>query len=236
MLSLPPLSPERGAKAERQGYLSHNHMEQESIISAIESVLFVHGEPMAVSKLAKTIDSDETETTAGIEGLRKRYADASSGLTVITHGKNVEIATRPENASVVEKLIAGDREETLGKAALEFLSIVAYRGPVSRARIESIRGVNCSFSLRNLLLRNLIERRPNPSDAREYEYFPTIGLLEMLGIGTIEELPEYGNLSTDGRLSFLNETATETGSPEKEDIDGSSMAAEPVADQENIST
>ncbi len=193
-------------------------MNQESIISAIESVLFVHGEPMAISKLAKAVGADEPAVMLGIEGLRMRYAEATSGLTVIEHGKGIEIATRPENVSIVEQLIAGDREETLGKAALEVLSIVAYRGPVSRARIESIRGVNCSFSLRNLLLRNLIERRPNPSDAREYEYFPTIGLLELLGLGSVGELPDYGNLSTDGRLSFLEETSAEEAAGDTEAV------------------
>jgi segregation and condensation protein B len=193
-------------------------MDQEHIISAIESVLFLHGEPMAVSKLGKTVGISEEETRNGIEGLRKRYAGADSGLALIEHGKSIEIATRPENAPFIEKLFVSDREEGLGKAALEVLSIVAYRGPVSRAKIEAIRGVNCSFSLRNLLLRNLIDRRPNPTDAREYEYFPSFQLLEMLGVGAVEALPEYGTLSADKRLAVLEDMMEKNGEDDQKEI------------------
>lgn len=180
-------------------------MESEKITSAIEAMLFLHGEPMAVSKLALTLGVSESDIDSGIEILQGRYDDILSGLMIIRHGGDIAIATKPEHAPLAEKLFANDREETLGKAALEVLSIVAYRGPVSRAKIEAIRGVNCSFSLRNLLIRGFIDRKTNPVDAREYEYTPSFELLEMLGIGAVEALPEYETLSQDKRLSSLEE-------------------------------
>lgn len=180
-------------------------MEPKKITSSIEAALFLHGEPIAVSKLVSTLGVSESDIASGIESLRGRYGDASSGLMLIEHEGNVAIVTKPEHASLVETLLANGQEETLGRAALEVLSIVAYRGPVSRAKIEAIRGVNCSFSLRNLLIRGFIDRKPNPADAREYEYTPSFELLEMLGMETITSLPEYETLSQDKRLASLEE-------------------------------
>ena len=174
-----------------------------SVTSLIESLLFIHGEPLSRARLAKALSVSEKDIASGLDMLRKRYEDPDSGLTLIEKGKDVEIATRPDNAGAVERLIVADREETLGKATLETLSVVAYRAPVSRASIDAIRGVNSSFALRSLLLRGLIERRSNPLDAREYEYEPSLRLLELLGIGSIEELPDYGSLARDAALEAV---------------------------------
>lgn len=178
-----------------------------AIASAIESLLFVHGEPLSRGRIAEVIGVSEKEIEAGLETLRVRYEDADSGLILITKGKDVELATKPDNAESVEGLIVADRHELLGKATLETLSVIAYRAPVTRAAIDSIRGVNSSFALRNLLLRGLIERRPNPIDAREYEYTPSMRLLELLGVGSVEELPEYGSLSQNSTLEAVIQDA-----------------------------
>ena len=165
----------------------------------MESLLFLHGEPISCDRLATELSVSQEEIVAGLETLSKRYADADSGLTLIRKGEHVELATRAENAPEVEAMLVSDREETLGKATMETLAVVAYRGPVTRASIDAIRGVNSSFSLRNLLLRGLIERTANPLDAREYEYVASFRLLELLGIGASMDLPEYEVLSRDSR-------------------------------------
>jgi segregation and condensation protein B len=175
------------------------------IISSIESLLFMNGEPLAVSRIAKLLGISEKETDAGLDALESRYGDPSSGLMLIRKKKEMEIVTKPENADPVERLIVADREESLGKATLEVLAIVAYRGPVTRAKIDAIRGVNCSFALRNLSLRGLVDRHPNPLDNREYEYSPSFRLLELLGIGSLPELPGYADLSRDMRIGNLPE-------------------------------
>jgi segregation and condensation protein B len=76
-------------------------------------------------------------------------------------------------------------------AGLETLSIVLYLGPVSRSEIDYIRGVNSNFILRNLLMRGLVERIEHETDKRSLKYRPTFELLSFLGIGSVEELPEY---------------------------------------------
>lgn len=186
-------------------------------VSSIESLLFTNGEPLAISRISKLIGVSETEVDAALGILGERYLDPLSGLMLVRHGKSVEIATRAENAGPIEELIRTDREENLGKATLEVLAIVAYRGPVTRAKIDAIRGVNCSFALRTLLLRGLIDRHPNPLDNREYEYAPSFRLLELLGIGSLSELPGYAELSRDVRIADLPE---EDLLPEREEEPG----------------
>jgi segregation and condensation protein B len=73
----------------------------------------------------------------------------------------------------------------LGKAGLETLSIILYQGPISRAEIDYIRGVNSNFILRNLLIRGLIERVENPHDQRSFLYKPTLELISYLGLSKI---------------------------------------------------
>jgi segregation and condensation protein B len=180
-----------------------------TIASSIESLLFLHGEPVSVDRLMKALSTSESGIEDGIATLTARYAASESGLSLVRNGRGVELVTRPENAAEVESMLVADREETLGKATMETLAVVAYRGPVTRASIDAVRGVNSSFALRNLLLRGLIERKANPLDAREFEYFPSFRLFELLGIGSVDELPEYGALCRDPRLLAREESVSE---------------------------
>lgn len=129
---------------------------------------------------------------------------------LIEHNDRIELATKPVVGDLVESLTKSTLQDALSKAALEVLSIIAYRAPIARAEIEAIRGVNCSYTLRALLLRGLIERQGNPSDARGYVYLPTFAFLEHLGLSKREDLPDYVALSTDPRMSIV-ETETDGG-------------------------
>lgn len=174
------------------------------LASILESLLFVSGEPISFSRLAKILGTDEEHVSLSLQALADKYThDIQCGLMIIVKDKKALLATKPENMVAVEALTKSSIQENLSKAALEVLSIIAYRSPISRSEIESIRGVNCSFTLRNLLLRDLIERQDNPKDAREYVYFPTFRLLESLGLRGTEELPDYKTLSQDERLKML---------------------------------
>ena len=176
------------------------------LTAALESLLFISGEPLLFARLAKTLGVSEKEAAARIEALGEKYAgDAQCGLMIITKDRKAILATKPENAQFVEALTKSALQENLSKAALEVLAIVAYRSPITRAEIEAIRGVNCSFTVRNLLLRDLIERRGNPQDARGYVYFPTFQFLQHVGIKNTESLPDYEMLARDERLKMILE-------------------------------
>ncbi len=104
------------------------------------------------------------------------------------------LATAPEAGPLLERIAKEERSKDIGKAGLETLAIILYRGPVTRAEVDYIRGVNSTFILRHLTVRGLVERIPNPEDSRSFLYRPTFELLSFLGITSIEELPEYASI------------------------------------------
>lgn len=165
-----------------------------NIESMLESLLFISGEPMSFKKLAKIIDKNEKELVVGAEFLAKKYREANGGLKIIIKDNKVQMVTAGENSQFVEKFFKADIEGDLSRVALEVLSVVAYRGPIARTEIEEIRGVNCSFTLRHLMIRGLIERINNPNDARAYLYKISFDFLKKLGIEKVEDLPKFDKL------------------------------------------
>ncbi|MFZ3031968.1 MAG: SMC-Scp complex subunit ScpB [Candidatus Moraniibacteriota bacterium] len=181
-------------------------MTEDMLISALEALLFVSGEPLSFARIAKILTVSETRVHELVTALAARYeASEASGLMIVRDGKTVLLATKPSNALLVEALTKSTLQENMSKAALEVLAIIAYRAPIARADIDAIRGVNCSFTLRNLLLRDLITREGNPSDSRGYLYRPTLKLLQTIGIEQISELPDYETLVKDERLHTILE-------------------------------
>lgn len=157
--------------------------------SAIESILFIHGEPIALSRLAKAVGADRNEAASALQELAAEYR--GRGIVLIQNGEEWQLATNPEEKALVEKFATSDLSGELSKAGLEVLAIIAYKGPISRAAIEYIRGVDSSFTLRNLLIRGLISREENTADRRSYLYRISHDFLKHLGITNASELPEY---------------------------------------------
>jgi segregation and condensation protein B len=166
-------------------------MKMNDMVSKIESILFVVGDPISIKKLAETVDCSEEEISNGISLLKEKYLSSSSGISLIEHDTGIQLVTKPENSFIIEKLVKEEIHENLTPAALETLSLVSYLGPVSKSSLEYIRGVNSSFTLRNLLIRGLIERVTHPKKNNTYLYRPTSDLLRHLGISSKEELPEF---------------------------------------------
>lgn len=168
--------------------------------SIIESLLFVSGSPIGVKKIAKIVGKSVDEVKQAIDMLDKDYKENNRGFRVVKKEDEAELVSAPEYKDYINKLVKSDLEEDLSRAALEVLAVIAYRGPIARSLIEEIRGVNCSFTLRNLLMRGLIERVENPSDSRSYLYKISFDFLKHLGLGNIEELPDYKELMKDSRM------------------------------------
>lgn len=157
--------------------------------SSIESVLFIQGEPITVQRIAKIVEEAKGKVLKELEELKKEYAER--GIILIKNGEEWQLATNPQNKEVVDRLVTSDLPEELTKSALEILSIVAYKGPISRAKIEYIRGVNSSFVLRNLLIRGLVTREENPKDKRSYLYSTSNDFLKYFGLTQPADLPRY---------------------------------------------
>jgi segregation and condensation protein B len=176
------------------------------IESILESLLFISGEPMSFKKLAKIILQKEEELKLSAESLAKKYTERNGGLRILIKDDKIQMVTAGENSDVVESFLKADIEGELSRAALEVLSIVAYRGPITRSEIENIRGVNCSFTLRHLLIRGLAERISNPNDARAYLYRVSFDFLKNLGVERIEDLPKFKELREKELFGKINDT------------------------------
>lgn len=185
--------------------------------AGLEALLFISGEPVSHDRLRALLSLDEPAFEKELVALRERYAgNPNSGLMLIEHDSKIELATKPALAKLVDSLTKSTLQESLSKAALEVLSIIAYRGPIARAEIEAIRGVNCSYTLRSLLLRGLVERQGNPDDARGYLYRPTFAFLEHLGVAQVQDLPDFVALSLDPRMNIV--TTEESARIEKPNV------------------
>ncbi|MCX6712210.1 MAG: SMC-Scp complex subunit ScpB [Candidatus Vogelbacteria bacterium] len=155
----------------------------------IEAILFYKAEAVTVSQLVKWLALSASEIEAGLANLA--ISLTNRGVKLIKVGEEVMLGTAPETSSLIEQITKEDLSRDLGKAALETLTLIIYEGPLSRAEIDYVRGVNSSFILRHLLVRGLVEREIDKKDARRFIYRPTIDLLRHLGIEKVEDLPEY---------------------------------------------
>ena len=181
----------------------------------IESLLFFKGGALSVKELAKAAESTEAEIKSALVGLKASLE--GRGIRLVEEGNSVMLTTASESHEVVEKMRREELEGPLGKAGLETLAIIMYRGPLSRSSIEYVRGVNCSSILRTLMIRGLIERIENPSDRRGFLYRPTIDLPAYLGVNSLVELPEFENTKAAIEKIFEERERTEAGSPETEE-------------------
>ncbi|MEA2097742.1 MAG: SMC-Scp complex subunit ScpB [Patescibacteria group bacterium] len=176
------------------------------IESIIESLLFISGEPMNFKRLVKITSFKEKDIKSSADKLAKRYSEQCNGLRIIIKDTKVQMVTAAENSEFIEKFLKADIEGELSRAALEVLSVVAYRGPIARSEIEEIRGVNCSFTLRHLMIRGLVERINNPKDARAYLYKISFDFLKKLGVEKVEDLPKFEELRKKELLQKVDET------------------------------
>ncbi len=158
----------------------------------IEAILFYKNEPLSVPELAAITEKSEEEVKDALARLEERLAHG--GLVLNSLEGEYTLGTSPSASPIIEKMVKDDLSRDLGKASVDTLTIILYYGPIAKADIDNIRGVNSGFMLRNLLIRGLISREPNPQDQRSFIYKPTLELLSYLGIKNINELPEYDSL------------------------------------------
>jgi len=164
-------------------------MQNDNLEQKIEAVLFWKGEPISVKKLTQIFDKTEEEISASLKILETNLS--GRGVSLVFKEDEVALSTSKDVSELIEKLTKEELVKDLGKAGLETLSIIIYQGPLSRAEIDYIRGVQSNFILRNLMIRGLVEKIPNPKDQRSFLYKPTFELLSFLGVSKIEDMPEF---------------------------------------------
>lgn len=160
------------------------------IAQKIESYLFWKGEPVTIKSLIKILNIDSDILNQALEILKERV-NQDSGIVLIHYDDMLTLGTHVDVNDFIENMIKDDLQKDLSPVALETLAIILYQGPIKRADIDYIRGVNSQFILRNLLIRGLITRTDDPTDERAFLYKPSLELLSFLGITDIKQLPEF---------------------------------------------
>lgn len=169
-------------------------------LAALEALLFVHGEPLAFKKIAAVLNIPIEEVSPMVAALKERLESSERGLALVGNQNSVQLVTKPALASVIQDFVKQELAEDLTPASLEALSLIAYLGPLPRARLDYLRGVNSSFILRNLMMRGLVEREPDPLHPAIMLYRATIDLWKHIGVDSQEHLPEYEKFKTLGNV------------------------------------
>ena len=162
----------------------------------IEGLLFIAGEPMALTELLKLLGKGEEEVKEAIISLREDCQQNQRGLTLVENENSYQLTTHPEVSGIIAKYIREVLKEDLSPASLETLAIIAYKGPLNRMEIDNIRGVNSSFILRSLSIRGLVSRELDPHRGNAYSYRASFDLIRKLGLEKLEELPDYKKYKT----------------------------------------
>jgi segregation and condensation protein B len=175
----------------------------------LEAVLFWKAEPMSLKRLADILKVSKEDLSLAVNSLKEKLA--GRGIVLTENNEEISLGTAPELSSLIEDLQKEELNRDLSKASLETLSIILYKNGASRAEIDYIRGVNSSFTLRALAVRGLVEKSVDPKDARRYVYKPSFELLGFMGIKSVSELPDYGevNNSIENAAKTMEEEAKE---------------------------
>ncbi|HEV7472042.1 MAG TPA: SMC-Scp complex subunit ScpB [Pseudonocardia sp.] len=164
---------------------------------ALEALLLVVDAPTEDQALATALDQPVARVREGLLRLAESYRVAGRGIDLRRVGDGWRFYTRDLYAPYVEKLLLDGQRARLTRAALETLAVVAYRQPVTRARVAAVRGVNCDGVLRTLLTRGLVEEAGIDGPTQGTLFRTTELFLERLGLSSLEDLPSLAPLLPD---------------------------------------
>ncbi|USB34731.1 SMC-Scp complex subunit ScpB [Paenibacillus sp. YPG26] len=185
-------------------------MDFQKMKSIIEGLLFLAGdEGLTVKQLAEVLDQRSEVIIDALKDMKKSFKKAGRGLQIISIAGGYQLATLPEHAPYFEKLAYSPSRSSLSQAALETLSIIAYRQPITRIEIEEIRGVKSERAIHTLVNKDLIEEVGRAEAiGRPILYGTTKAFLDYFGLGSLVDLPEMEqfenteNLEEETQLLF----------------------------------
>ena len=157
--------------------------------AAIEAVLMVVDEPVTEMSLASALELPVEDVLRHLHELAAEYDESNRGFAIKGIAGGWRVYSRAEYAPVIEKFLIDGAQARLSQAALETLAVIAYRQPVSRSRVSSVRGVNVDGVVRTLLTRGLIEEMGEEGEFGATLYGTTSYFLQRLGLGSLDELP-----------------------------------------------
>lgn len=172
--------------------------------SQIESLLFVSAKPVSVKQLSELLGKPAKDIERGADELMEEYKNSGKGIQIIKNEKKYQLVSSSENADLVKEFVKDETTGELSRPSIETLTIIAYRGPISKIDLDRIRGINCSLIIRNLLLRGLIEAKTDKEKNETY-YTVTLDFIRFLGINDVGELPDYEKLHKDDTIDRVLE-------------------------------
>ena len=205
--------------------------------SALESMMFVWGEPLAVRTAADVLNVSEAETREAFEALIEEYEQEQRGIRIRRINKGYQFVTAEENGTYIERLCTPVRRRRLSQSALEVLAIVAYRQPVTKGEIEAIRGIRCDRVLEGLMNKDLVEiKGRSEAIGRPNLYGTTDAFLRYFDLEDIKQLPDIQDIEQVMELPEEYEDSVTMNQISLEDMagagssEGSAQNAAPDAD------
>ncbi len=189
------------------------NMDIEILDDVLESLLFVSGDSLKVSDIYELLEVQKSEVNAAVKRLQKRFG-GKSGIHLISFNGQLQLASNPDYADIIGCVLNPIKEKALSTPAMETLSIIAYRQPVTRLDVEHIRGVNCDYALQALLKNNLIEIVGRKDTIGKPLLFGTTdAFLRRFAIEDVKDLPDRDSLLD--KIKEIEETSPE---PEAETL------------------
>lgn len=170
----------------------------EIYFSAIESLLFVHGDPISIKDISLVLDEDIETVKKIMSQFEKIYNNPNRGIKLFKVDDKYQLGTKPENEKYIVRLLKTNQRQSLSQASIETLSIISYKQPITRVEIEDIRGVRSDKAIQTLLDKELIKESGRLEVVgRPILYGTTDNFLKQFGIEKLEELPALEDVDSD---------------------------------------
>lgn len=200
-------------------------MEEDKIKGIIESILFAAGREVRITELMSALELSSDEVIKAVNGLKQSYKNEDRGLEIINIEDAYQLCTKKENYEYIYPIFDKRSKPNLSQAAMETLAIIAYNPRITRAEIETIRGVNSDGTIYKLLDYNLIEEAGKlDAPGKPMTYKTSKEFLKMFGISNLHELPELPRYKLDENRQIvideiLEEQEVEAPMPERESVE-----------------
>lgn len=177
-------------------------MDKKEVKGIIEAILFASGDPVNIRDLCSILNMERKDVTLIIKEMGDWYNFERRGIQLIEAQGYYQLSTRPEYCDYIQKLYSPQKKQGLSQAALETLAIIAYKQPITRAEVDSIRGVQSETAISTLVERRLVQEVDRlDTIGRPIVYGTTTDFLKYFGLNNVRELPEI----LEEQITYLNE-------------------------------
>lgn len=200
----------------------------------IEAILFAAGREVKIGELMSALEASSSEIITIVESMKTDYQNEDRGLQIINVGEAYQLCTKKEYYEVIYSIFDKRNKPNLSQAALETLAIIAYNPRITRAEIESIRGVNSDGTIYKLLDYHLIEETGKiDAPGRPGTYGVTSEFLRMFGFNNLNELPELPRYKVDENQQIVIDDVLEEQNESQEQAENEEQKEVNTQEQEN---